>query len=232
MGSRGQHPGREENNFARASSTSVVQAAQRVSRCQHCQCPEGSEEGDESPATIHSSVSSRDAHGNSSQGPTVANRVQCVGRCRCGREGEFGTGPHRRKLWCHLCRIHRTGEETVGCRRGVIAAVQHRDECIKTLAEGERRLETGGEEFCCTCPRRRGRVGRARGNAPRIGERSPEARSRGFVCPVEDMPRLSSRVVSWMEDRQGDVQEALIQRESVRGFVAADGPTLCRVLKW
>ena len=38
--------------------------------------------------------------------------------------------------------IYQLGEETVGCRReAVLAAVQNRDECIKALAEGERRLE-------------------------------------------------------------------------------------------
>ena len=98
MGSRGQHPGCSmENNFARASSTlgEVGEAAQRVSRCQHRQCQEGPEEGDEvqgciqvsescaRPAT-NPSISSGDARGSSSQGPTVASRTQCVGRCRCG----------------------------------------------------------------------------------------------------------------------------------------------------
>ena len=70
-------------------------------------------------------------------------------------------------------RIHRVA----AAEDAVIAAVQNRDECTKALAEGERRriIAVAGEEFCRTCPRRRGRVGpasSASGKAPRIGESS------------------------------------------------------------
>ena len=121
-------------------------------------------------------------------------------------------------------RIHRAGEETVGCRKGG----SHRGcpesrwvhQSFGTGREAPRRIAVAGEEFCRTCPRRRGRVGSASsasGRELRGSAKVVERRTQQRVCLVLDMPGLIPGELSpWMENRQADVQEALIQGEHRR----------------
>ena len=73
--------------------------------------------------------------------------------------------------------------------------MKYQDECIQVLAEGERLLEE-----------------------LQLQEKSfvalvSDAQAERF-CPVEDMPGLiPAELTVRMEDRQADVQEALLQRE-------------------
>ena len=159
--------------------------------------------------TIQSSVSSGDTRGSSSQGPTVARSAQCVGRCRCGREGESGTGPlTRTDASCgathdgtdHLHeRIYRPGEETVGCRRGGSSRSCPESRRVhQSLGRGrEAPGRIAGEEFCRTCPR--GRVdpaSSASGRAPGIGESFSEALKAEGLSSGGHARVDSSRVVS------------------------------------
>ena len=174
-------------------------------RCQHCQCSEGIQDGGEVerlgqgsescaiPATIQSSVSSGDTCGSSCQGPTVASLSVLGDADAVEKENlERALSPHRRKLWCHPCRhrslyerIHRPGEETVGCRRGGSSRCCPESRRVhQSLGRGReapRRIAVAGEEFCRTCPRQaEAQVAELQAEA-KVFQRHAKLR----VCPVD-----------------------------------------------
>ena len=113
--------------------------------------------------------------------------------------------------------IEREKKRLATAEEAVIAAVKHRDECIKALAEGERSLEELQlQEKSFVAPvldaeaelvRFRAQVAELQGSA-NVQKRHTKQR----ICPVEDMPGLiPAELSAWMEDRQADVQEALLQ---------------------
>ena len=82
----------------------------------------------------------------------VQAALSVLGRCRCGREGEPGTGPLARtdasRGATHVGtdhfheRIHRPGEETVGCRRGGSSRSCPQPRRVhQSFGRGKRRLE-------------------------------------------------------------------------------------------
>ena len=97
--------------------------------------------------------------------------------------------------------IEREKKRLAAAEEAVIAAVQNRDECIKALAEGERRLEElqlQEKSFVAPVPDSEAELVRLRasGRAPRIGERSPETHEAEDLSSGGHARVDSSRVVS------------------------------------
>ena len=185
-------------------------------RCQHCQLQEGFEEGDEvegfrpgsesctNPATIKSSVSSGGARGNSSQCPMAAGRAQRVAdrvekdnleRAILRAQTQAVVPPVSAQIISRKGFIEREKKRLAVAEEAVIAAVQNRDECLKALAQGERRLEELHlQEMSPVAPvpdaeaelaRLRAQVGELQGST-----RVVERHTKKTVCPAQAMPGL------------------------------------------
>ena len=113
--------------------------------------------------------------------------------------------------------IDREKKRLGAAEEAVLAAVQHRDECIKALADGERRLEElqlQEQIFVAPVPDAQAKLIRLRAQVAELqgSMKVFQRHSNQRVCPVEDMPGLIPAELSgWMEDRQANVQEALLQ---------------------
>ena len=212
MGSRGQHPGRRvEDYFARASSTLGGRSSAASQPLPTLPMPGRIRRKRRSPR-MHPRFrklckSSHDSFVSLLQRCT-RQLAQCVGRCRCGREGEFHA--HGRKLWCHPCR-HRLlprKDSSSGRRNGWLPPRRQSSQqsSIETSASKLWQRERGASKNCCCrrrvllhlsqTPRPSWSFSRASGRAPRIGERPPEAHEAEDLSSGGHARVDSSRVVS------------------------------------
>ena len=185
-------------------------------------------------AATFSSVTSGIARGSSSQGLTVEGCDQCVGRCGHGREGSVWNElscVRRLKSWCLPCQhrslqrrgfIEREKIWLVVAEEAVKVAVRNRDECLDALVQAEKRFEElQAQEKSPFAPVRDPEVelSRLRAQVAELQEstRVADRRTRQRVSPVETMPALVPAELSvWMENRQADVQDALIKGDHSR----------------
>ena len=118
--------------------------------------------------------------------------------------------------------VEREKKRLVVAEEAVKVAVRKRDECLDALVQAEKRfeeLQAQEKSPFAPVPDPEVELSRLRAQVAELQEstRVVDRRTRQRVGPVETMPALVPAELSvWMEDRQADVQEALIKGDHGR----------------